>query len=116
MSGWDEEAGELRPQRVRTTVGRIIFNQILPDRLRFLNRTMNRLLPRCVRGRQRLLPAARPNETAHLVDGIKSVGFHYATRGGMTIAVDDIEPARRRGCSRPRTTGSRRSISSTSAA
>jgi DNA-directed RNA polymerase subunit beta' len=31
-----------------------------------------------------------PTETAHLVDGIKSVGFHYATRGGMTIAVDDI--------------------------
>ncbi len=30
------------------------------------------------------------NETAHLVDGIKTIGFHYATRGGMTIAVDDI--------------------------
>ena len=29
-------------------------------------------------------------ETAHLVDGIKQIGFHYATRGGMTIAVDDI--------------------------
>ena len=31
-----------------------------------------------------------PTETAHLVDGIKQIGFHYATRGGMTIAVDDI--------------------------
>ena len=30
------------------------------------------------------------NETAHLVDGIKRVGFRYATQGGMTIAVDDI--------------------------
>ena len=30
------------------------------------------------------------NETAHLVDGIKSIGFRYATQGGMTIAVDDI--------------------------
>ena len=29
--------------------------------------------------------------TAHLVDGIKSVGFRYATQGGMTIAVDDIK-------------------------
>ena len=46
-----------------TTIGRLIFNQILPDRLRFLNRTMNRgalrelverLLPRCsVRPRRR---------------------------------------------------------------
>src|SRR6266566_7481946 len=31
-----------------------------------------------------------PEETAHLVDGIKSVGFEFATRGGMTIAVSDI--------------------------
>ena len=31
-----------------------------------------------------------PIETAHLVDGIKRVGFEYATRGGMTIAVGDI--------------------------
>ena len=30
-------------------------------------------------------------ETAHLADGIKSVGFDFATRGGMTIGVFDIE-------------------------
>src|SRR5215213_2113167 len=32
---WDAEADELTLKRVRTTVGRIIFNQILPDRMRF---------------------------------------------------------------------------------
>jgi len=32
-----------------------------------------------------------PIATAHLVDGIKRIGFEYATRGGMTIAVSDIE-------------------------
>ena len=31
------------------------------------------------------------DETAHLVDGIKSVGFEFATRGGMTIGLFDIE-------------------------
>ena len=30
-------------------------------------------------------------ETAHLVDGIKDVGFEFATRGGMTIGLFDIE-------------------------
>jgi hypothetical protein len=35
VKAWDEEAGELRDRRVRTTAGRIIFNQIVPDRLRF---------------------------------------------------------------------------------
>ena len=46
-----------------------------------------------------MLSVLGPTETAHLVDGIKSVGFHYATRGGMTIAVDDIADA---GRARPR--------------
>jgi DNA-directed RNA polymerase subunit beta' len=40
-----------------------------------------------------------PTETAHLVDGIKQIGFRYATRGGMTIAVSDITvPPKSRRC------------------
>src|SRR5437016_5380233 len=88
---WDEEAGELRPRRLRTTVGRIIFNEIAPDRLRFTeltNREMRRAdLKKLVDECYRLLG---PEETAHLVDGIKDVGFKYATRGGLTIGLWDI--------------------------
>jgi DNA-directed RNA polymerase subunit beta' len=91
VSGWDEAAGELRPMRVRTTVGRIIFNQIAPDRLKFTeltNRELRRTdLKKLVDECYRLLGAA---DTAHLVDGIKSVGFEFATRGGMTIGLWDI--------------------------
>jgi DNA-directed RNA polymerase subunit beta' len=91
VSGWDEAASELRPMRVRTTVGRIIFNQIVPDRLRFTeltNREMRRTdLKRLVDECYRLLG---PADTAHLVDGIKDVGFKFATRGGMTIGLWDI--------------------------
>ncbi len=85
---WDAESESVVEREVRTTVGRLIFNQILPQRLRFLNRRMNRAaLREVVSECYRLLG---PIETAHLVDGIKSVGFRYATRGGMTIAVSDI--------------------------
>ncbi|HEX9044448.1 MAG TPA: DNA-directed RNA polymerase subunit beta', partial [Candidatus Limnocylindrales bacterium] len=88
VRAWDEEAGTLVDRRVRTTVGRILFNQILPDRLRFSNTVMTRAaLKTLVDECYRLLG---PEETAHLVDGIKSVGFEFATRGGMTIAVGDI--------------------------
>src|SRR5438093_1446233 len=91
VSGWDEASGELRPMSVRTTVGRIIFNQIVPDRLRFTeltNREMRRTdLKRLVDECYRLLG---PADTAHLVDGIKDVGFKFATRGGMTIGLWDI--------------------------
>jgi DNA-directed RNA polymerase subunit beta' len=85
---WSDEAGALVPERHRTTVGRIIFNQIVPDELRFRDEIMTRsqlktLVDECYR---RLGPIG----TAHLVDGIKSVGFDYATRGGVTIGLWDI--------------------------
>jgi DNA-directed RNA polymerase subunit beta' len=92
---WDEELGDLRPERVETTVGRIIFNQILPDRLRFANTIMRRAeLKKLVDECYRLLGSA---ETAHLVDGIKSVGFEFATRGGLTIGLFDIEVPKNKG-------------------
>jgi len=85
---WDEATGALRAERRRTTVGRVLFNQVLPDRLRFTEEVMDRTkLKRLVDDCYRLLgPAA----TAHLVDGIKSIGFDFATRGGITIGLWDI--------------------------
>src|SRR4051812_2095225 len=86
---WDGEAEALRLERRRTTIGRVIFNQIMPDQLRYNDRVMKRsdlkeLVDECYR-------QLGPEETAHLVDGIKSVGFEFATRGGMTIGLFDIE-------------------------
>jgi len=85
---WDAEAGALVEQSVETTVGRVMFNRILPDPLRFVNKPMKRsdlkgLVDRCYRELGGV-------ETAHLVDGIKSIGFKFATRGGMTIGLWDI--------------------------
>ena len=71
-----------------TTVGRVIFNLYLPSQLRFVNDTMDKrklqdLVGECY---HRLGMDA----TAKLVDDIKSAGFHYATRSGLSIAVSDI--------------------------
>jgi DNA-directed RNA polymerase subunit beta' len=71
-----------------TTVGRVIFNSYLPPQLRFVNDTLDKgdlqdLVAECY---HRLGTEA----TVHLVDRIKDVGFHYATRSGVTIAVSDI--------------------------
>jgi DNA-directed RNA polymerase subunit beta' len=86
---WDAEGERLVTDRRRTTIGRVIFNQILPDQLRFHDTVMKRgdlkeLVDICYR-------QLGPEETAHLVDGIKSVGFEFATRGGLTIGLFDIE-------------------------
>ena len=92
---WDEEAQALRLERQRTTIGRVIFNQILPDALRFNDNVMKRTdLKELVDDCYRRLGA---EETAHLVDGIKSIGFEFATRGGMTIGLFDIDDPEEQG-------------------
>ena len=88
---WDEKSEGLVEQRIETTIGRVKFNEILPDRLRFVNRSLARADLRELISRSfQLLGKA---ETALLADGIKRVGFEAATRGGMTISVFDIAMA-----------------------
>jgi len=88
---WDEAADAIVEQRIETTIGRVKFNEILPDRLRFVNKQMTRNDLRALIARSfQLLGKA---ETAILVDGIKRVGFEAATRGGLTISVFDIAMA-----------------------
>ena len=76
-------------QMLETSVGRIIFNEILPKELRFRNELMDKKkLKEIVAECYRLLG----NEaTATMVDNIKALGFKYVTRSGITIAVNDIE-------------------------
>ncbi len=76
------------PQPVETTVGRCLFNRILPDELRFVNRPLDKgelqdLVALCYR-------RLGEEKTTEVVDRIKAVGFHYATRSGVTIAAADL--------------------------
>jgi DNA-directed RNA polymerase subunit beta' len=85
--GGDGEA-TVRRELVDTTAGRVIFNSVIPDELGFVNQVMDRkglkaLIARCYR-------ELGPEATTHLVDGIKTLGFHYATVAGITIGIEDI--------------------------
>ncbi|MGI6209431.1 MAG: DNA-directed RNA polymerase subunit beta', partial [Anaerolineae bacterium] len=73
---------------LETTAGRVLFNMVLPEELRFVNRVMDKsalseLVGQCF---TRLGHKA----TAQMVDRMKELGFRYATRSGTTIAVSDI--------------------------
>jgi DNA-directed RNA polymerase subunit beta' len=76
-------------KRIKTSVGRIIFNEVLPKELGFRNQLMDKkVLKAIVAECHRLLG----NEaTATMVDNIKSLGFHYATKSGITIAINDVK-------------------------
>ncbi len=71
-----------------TTVGRAIFNRILPDEMRFVQKTLGKKeLQELVDASFRKLGQDR---TTDVVDAIKDLGFHYATVSGTTIAVSDL--------------------------
>jgi DNA-directed RNA polymerase subunit beta' len=76
------------PQILNTTVGRVIFNNEIPPELGFWNETMDRkALRRLVADCYRELG---PEATAELADRIKDIGFHYATKGGLTMGLADV--------------------------
>ncbi len=83
------EPGPRRKKRlIDTTVGRVIFNEILPPELRFQNAVMDKggLKKLVAEGYQKL----GMDGTAELVDRIKDIGFRFATQSGVTIAIDDL--------------------------
>jgi len=78
----------LNGELVSTTVGRIIFNQIVPEGLGFINdlldkKTIGQLVTNCYKKLGNAL-------TVRFIEQLKEIGFHYATRAGATISIDDI--------------------------
>ncbi len=74
---------------VDTTVGRILFNDVLPRGFRYVNDVINKgklsdIIYQCYRQFGHL-------EVVHLLDRLKDLGFEQATRAGLSIAVDDLE-------------------------
>ena len=74
---------------METTPGRIVFNDALPEELGFYNAVIDRgMLNEITSQAHQLLG----NEgTAEVLDNIKDMGFHYASKSGVTIAINDVE-------------------------
>jgi len=78
------------PERrlIETTVGRVLFNRVLPPEMRFVNRILDKAAMQDLVGE--VYHLLREEGTPAVVDAIKDIGFAYATRSGTTIAVSDI--------------------------
>ncbi len=75
-------------EMIETTVGRVLFNEIVPEEMRFVNDVQDKKKLKELVARS--YQVAGPERTAEVVDKIKEIGFKYATRSGLTIAIDDI--------------------------
>ncbi len=74
---------------VETCVGRILFNEVLPEGMRFVNETMDKkTLQKVVQICYRDFGIDR---TATLLDDIKRVGFYYVTKSGISWGMDDLQ-------------------------
>ena len=93
--------GEKKSGIVETTVGKLIFNQAIPQNLGFVDRDDpdNLLKPEIdfLVGRKELgkiidrsIRMNGANMTAQVLDDIKKLGFKYSTRGAITIGVSDM--------------------------
>jgi len=90
---WLEEPAGENGQWVASTAGRVIFNSILPSTLRqdlgFQNKAMRkRDLSELVFESYR---RAGLTSTVQFLDALKEFGFRYATMGGVSIGVEDLE-------------------------
>ncbi len=73
---------------IETTVGRVIFNQIIPDELGFVNELMTKKSLENLVGR--VLLKTDNLRTVEFLDALKELGFHYATVAGSSIGLDDV--------------------------
>jgi DNA-directed RNA polymerase subunit beta' len=81
--------GESSRQLVETSVGRVIFNEVIPDKLGFYNEVIDKKkLGEIVYECYRLEGNA---ETAIMLDGIKRLGYKFSTQAGITVGVNDFE-------------------------
>ncbi|TSC97004.1 MAG: DNA-directed RNA polymerase subunit beta' [Candidatus Berkelbacteria bacterium Licking1014_2] len=73
---------------IETTIGRLIFNGVLPAGSEFINKTLDeKTLRGLIEEKFHQLPR---EAVVKLVDDVKNLGFYYATLSGITIAIDDV--------------------------
>ena len=96
-----EVNGEMQHKLVQTTVGRLIYNEAIPQDLGFVDRTdpetmfdpeinfvvgkkqLGKIIDKCI-------TKHGFTESARVLDDIKDLGYHYSTRGSLTVAIADM--------------------------
>ncbi len=92
--------GEIKTKKVETSVGRIIFNQGIPQDLGFIDReedpfqyeisfpVMKKSMGNII---ERVIRTHGLTESAEVIDYIKALGFKYSTLAGITFSMSDVQ-------------------------
>ncbi|GLB50944.1 DNA-directed RNA polymerase subunit beta' [Neptunitalea lumnitzerae] len=82
------EEGELVYQIIETTVGRVLFNQVVPEKAGYINQVLTKKSLRDIIGN--ILKVTSVPETADFLDRIKDMGYKFAFEGGLSFSLGDI--------------------------
>ena len=96
-----EVDGEMRHKLVTTTVGRMIYNEAIPQDLGFVDRSnpetmfdleVNEVVGKKMLGKiiDKCIPRHGFTTSAGMLDAIKDLGYHYSTVGSLTVAIADM--------------------------
>lgn len=80
--------GELVNQIIPTTVGRVLFNMEVPEQAGYINEVLNKKSLRDIIGR--ILSVTDVPTTADFLDKIKTMGYDFAFKGGLSFSLGDI--------------------------
>ena len=92
--------GEIKSKKIETSVGRIIFNQGIPQDLGFIDRkkdpfqyeidfpVMKKSMGTII---EKVIRTHGLTESAEVIDYIKALGFKYSTLAGITFSMDDVQ-------------------------
>ena len=95
------ENGEVISDTVESTVGRLLFNEIIPQDLGFVDRSIpgNELKPeidflvkkkQCKQILEKVINVHGLSRTAEVLDDIKAIGYKYSTIASMTVSISDM--------------------------
>jgi len=74
--------------KIETTVGRLLFNEALPDDFPFINDTLqSKEISSLV---ARIADRYDQTKTAEVLNNLKNLGFHWASRAGVTVSIQDV--------------------------
>ncbi len=82
------EEGETVSEVVKTSTGRVIFNEIVPEEMGFINKTLGKKELRILIGD--IHGKCGTARTAAFLDDMKKIGYENATLGGLSFSLEDI--------------------------
>ena len=78
-------------EELHTTPGRVFFNSALPEGFRFVNTLIGKKATPIASIVEEIANAYSKQLVATALDAIKTLGFRYASRSGLTISIDDVK-------------------------